>query len=110
MSQERIQSGGDRAVISGGLGLSTSSNLSDVLSRSTKAVEKVRVVHGANEQYFDNLSGKKVEGVRRQLRDVFNIPSDADAIVDGKVVTEDFVLAAGQNLEFSKAAGTKGAR
>lgn len=78
------------------------------LSRATKAVSKVRVVHGANEQYFDNLEGKTVGMVRKSLREVFNIPGDAEALIGGKNVGDDFVLEGGQNLEFVKEAGVKG--
>lgn len=78
------------------------------LARSTNTMRKVRVVHGANEQYFDNLEGKTVGSIRKSLREVFNIPGDADALVDGKTVQDDFVLAGGHNLEFFKEAGIKG--
>jgi hypothetical protein len=78
------------------------------LSRATKVASKVRVVHGANEQYFDNLEGKTVGMVRKSLREVFNIPGDADALISGKAVGDDFVLEGGMNLEFVKEAGVKG--
>ena len=68
----------------------------------------MRVVHGANEQYFDNLEGKTVGSVRKSLRDVFNIPGDASALIGGKEVGDDFILEGGQNLEFTKEAGIKG--
>lgn len=78
------------------------------LSRAASAVSKVRVVHGANEQYFENLQGKTVGMVRKSLREVFNIPGDASALIKGKSVGDDFVLEAGMNLEFVKEAGVKG--
>jgi hypothetical protein len=78
------------------------------LSRATKAMSKVRVVHGANERYFDNLEGKTVGMVRKSLREAFNIPSDAEALISGKAVQDDFVLEGGMNLEFVKEAGVKG--
>lgn len=83
-------------------------NIEATLSRATKAVSKVRVVHGANEQYFDNLEGKTVGMVRKSLREVFNIPGDAEALIAGKNVQDDFVLEGGMNLEFVKEAGVKG--
>lgn len=79
------------------------------LSRATSATSKIRVVHGANEQYFDTLEGKTVGQVKKSLREVFNIPGDAEALVNGKQVGDDFVLDAGMNLEFTKEAGVKGA-
>jgi hypothetical protein len=78
------------------------------LSRATNMMKKVRVVHGANEQYFDNLEGKTVGSVRKSLREVFNIPGDAEALIGGKNVGDDFILEGGQNLEFVKEAGVKG--
>jgi hypothetical protein len=78
------------------------------LSRATAATSKVRVIHGANEQYFDNLQGKTVGMVRKSLREVFNIPGDAEALIGGKSVGDDFILEAGVSLEFLKAAGVKG--
>jgi hypothetical protein len=83
-------------------------NIDASLSRATSAMKKVRVVHGANEQYFDNLEGKTVGMVRKSLRDIFNIPGDAEALIAGKTVGDDFVLEGGQNLEFVKEAGVKG--
>jgi hypothetical protein len=78
------------------------------LSRAASATQKVRVVHGANQQYFDNLQGKTVGMVRKSLREVFNIAGDAEARIGGKAVGDDFILEAGQNLEFVKEAGVKG--
>lgn len=84
--------------------------MSEVISKISASMAKVRVVHGANEQYFDNLEGKTVGIVRKRLREVFNIPGDADALISGKSVGDDFVLQGGQSLEFVKPSGTKGYR
>jgi hypothetical protein len=67
----------------------------------------VRVVHGANEGPYA-LEGYTVEQVARSLREVFNIPADAVAWVDGRRVTKDHVLADGNKLEFTKNWGHKG--
>lgn len=83
-------------------------SIKEVLSEAQKAVSKVRVVHGANEEYFDNLAGKTVGKVRKALREVFNIPGDAKAIVQNQPVEDDFVLQAGESIEFCKTAGQKG--
>lgn len=85
-----------------------SSNIEDTLARSERSLSKVRVVHGANEQYFDSLEGKTVGQVRKSLRDAFNIPGDANALIAGKDVGDDFILEGGMNLEFAKEAGVKG--
>jgi hypothetical protein len=47
------------------------------------------------------INGKTISWVREQLSEVFQIPLDATAFVDGKRVPEDFVLAQGQILEFT---------
>lgn len=106
MSQEHMQNNDSRQKNPGGM--INIPKVSEVLVQSQKVQDKVRVSHGANEQYFDGISGKSVEQVRKSLREVFNIPQDAEAVVDGKVVANDFVLEAGQYLEFYKPAGTKG--
>jgi len=73
----------------------------------SKNQEKVRVIHGANQDYFD-IQGKTVGSVKKSLKEVFNIPSEAQAIVSGQNVDNDFVLKAGDSLEFIKEAGVKG--
>lgn len=77
------------------------------MARANNVMKKVRVVHGANEKYFD-LEGKTVGMVRKNLREAFNIPGDADALIGGKSVQDDFVLEGGSCLEFVKEAGVKG--
>lgn len=82
-------------------------DIDSTLSKATDATKKVRVVHGANQDYFD-IEGKTVGTVRKNLRDVFNIPGDAEALISGKNVQDDFILEGGQSLEFVKEAGVKG--
>jgi hypothetical protein len=82
-------------------------NIDATLSRATNATKKIRVVHGANQGYFD-LEGKTVGSVRKSLREVFNIPGDAEALISGKAVGDDFILESNQSLEFVKEAGVKG--
>lgn len=82
-------------------------DIEETLARVNSVASKVRVIHGANEGYYD-LEGKTVGSVKKSLREVFNIPGDADALIGGKEVQDDFVLEAGMNLEFSKDAGQKG--
>jgi hypothetical protein len=83
-------------------------DISQTLTAASTLANKVRVVHGSNEQYFDNLGGKTVGTIRKSLREVFNIPGDAEALISGKKVTDDFILEGGQSLEFVKEAGVKG--
>ena len=54
----------------------------------------VRIVHGANEGRFD-FSGNTIDKIRRCLKDVFNIPEDAQAFVAGKLVDGDHIVANG---------------
>ncbi len=105
MSQDRMDKPSEPAKATTGY---QAPNIDASLSRATSAMKKVRVVHGANEQYFDNLEGKTVGMVRKSLRDIFNIPGDAEALIGGKKVGDDFILEGGQNLEFVKEAGVKG--
>lgn len=107
MSQDRMTNQ-ENATTKGISSSYTAPDIESTLSRASKAMSKVRVVHGANEQYFDNLEGKTVGMVRKSLREVFNIPGDADALVSGKNVADDFILEGGMNLEFVKEAGVKG--
>jgi hypothetical protein len=105
MSQERMENSESQKVSASSY---QAPDIDASLSRATKAMNKVRVVHGANEQYFDNLEGKTVGMVRKSLREVFNIPGDANALVSGKEVADDFILDGGNSLEFVKEAGVKG--
>lgn len=108
MSQERMGDQNSR-VVNNHLGaIPGAPDISNVLARTSRALDKVRIVHGANEKYFDHLSGKTVGSVRKALRDAFNIPGDASAMIDGKEVSDEFILQSGHNLEFSKQAGVKG--
>ena len=85
----------------------TAPDIDDTLARAQSATEQVRVVHGANSGYYD-LAGKTVGSVRKLMRDVHNIPGDADALIGNKAVGDDFILEDGMALEFVKEAGVKG--
>ena len=62
--------------------------------------ERVWFVRGSTEQRFLNLAGETVATVRIALREVFNIPAAAVALVDDKPVADDQVLREGVKLEF----------
>lgn len=106
MSQERIDSSSPLNKHQSGHAYQAP-NIDATLSRATNATKKIRVVHGANQDYFD-IEGKTVGAVRKSLREVFNIPGDAEALIAGKAVGDDFVLEGGQSLEFVKESGVKG--
>lgn len=108
MSQDRMNTPETQRMTSGSD--YQAPDIDATLSRASSTLNKIRVVNGANEQYFDNLSGKTVGSVRKSLREVFNIPGDASALVGGKEVGDDFILEGGMNLEFLKEAGVKGAK
>jgi len=107
MSQERMNPETQKTVSGSDY---QAPDIESTLSRASNTLNKIRVVNGANEQYFDNLSGKTVGSVRKSLREVFNIPGDASALISGKEVGDDFILEGGMNLEFIKEAGAKGSK
>ena len=82
-------------------------DISGAIAKAQSVLNQVHVIHGANEGYFP-LSGKTVGSVRKSLREVYNIPGDAFALVNGQQVEDDFVLLEQNSLEFTKTAGTKG--
>jgi hypothetical protein len=67
---------------------------------------KVRVIHGANECFFD-LAGWRVSTVRASLVDAFNISSEAISLVNGQQVAPNYVLQSNETLEFIKQRGEK---
>lgn len=67
----------------------------------------IRVVHGANEDHFE-VAGSTVEYIATQLRVVFNISPDAEAILNGITVPFETVLSDGDQLEFVQENGRKG--
>lgn len=104
MSQERIEGTRAKTIFSG---LATAPKIEQTVQTARAVSDKVRVINGANEGYYP-VVGKTVGDTRKGLKDIYNIPGDAIAEVDGKQVGDDFILGAGQNLEFSKIAGDKG--
>lgn len=108
MNQERMDSHSQNAPRAGGVEAYSAPDIDATLSKATQATKRVRVVHGANEKYFDSLEGKTVGNVRKSLRDAFNIPGDAVALIDGQEAKDDEILAGGATLEFFKESGVKG--
>lgn len=72
-----------------------------------KALGKVQVIHGIYDSSFD-IAGKTVAYAREQLGEMYNIPKDAQALIDGNPVAEDTLLPQDSTLEFIKNAGQKG--
>jgi hypothetical protein len=67
----------------------------------------IQVIHGANEGFFE-LQNRTVGGVRKALRDTFNIPEEADSHLTGEIVTDIRVVGDADLIEFSKPFGAKG--
>ena len=65
------------------------------------------IINGVNTLAAD-LNGKSVAEVRAMLSQALNIDPEAAPVVNGDQVAEDYVLAAGEELEFVKSSGTKG--
>lgn len=61
---------------------------------------RIRVVHGANDGVF-GLAGTMVSTVRLSLVDAFNIPNDAQSLVNGVQVDDNYVLQSNDVLEMS---------
>lgn len=68
----------------------------------------VKVIHGANDGVFD-VAGATVASVQASLADAFNIPVEAFAFVNRKLVPEEYRLRAQDDLVFSLLEGRKGA-
>ena len=59
------------------------------------ATDAVKVIHGINEGVFD-VEGATVASVQASLADAFNIPLEAFAFVNRKIVPEEYRLRAGR--------------
>src|SRR4051812_5508015 len=84
------------------------SSAADSLKALEAAKGSVRVVHGAKDETFDAVVGRTIGEIRKSLKDSYNIPEDAQALIDGKQVDENTTVQANTTLEFIKQAGVKG--
>ena len=75
--------------------------------QTTSSTDTTKVIYGVNELDLE-LAGKPVSEIWKHLEQVFNIPRDAVVMVNGTRVDDTCVVAAGDELEFTKAAGVKG--
>jgi len=76
-------------------------------SGTEKMVASVKVIHGANDDFFDLPDGTTVHNVRRNLVDAFNIPAEAISFVNGAPVEPSYRLLPNDSLEFVKRRGEK---
>ena len=65
-----------------------------------------KVICGANQQ--EVAEGVKVGEIRANYKEILNIADDAEVILNGDKVGDDYVLKQGDSLEFIKKAGNKG--
>jgi hypothetical protein len=72
-----------------------------------KATTTIRVSSGASSNYFP-VVGKSVGQVMDFMREVLNVSKLSSAVVNGEEVKGDYILQAGDVLEFLKPAGIKG--
>jgi hypothetical protein len=85
----------------------TAPDISGAMVDADEALGKVEIIHGAHQDKYD-VAGKTVGYVRQALGDVFNIPRDAECLIDGRVVDETTIIRENSVVEFIKASGTKG--
>ena len=78
-----------------------------MISQDSNKPSSVLVVHGAASDRFD-IAGVTIGEIRRQLRNAFNIPGEADAFLNGEQVNDDVALKDQDKLEFVKVHGRKG--
>lgn len=117
MSQDRILNSDGNDFSNNSFTDYQAPNIDATLSNVAKTFEKNRITHGVHEGYHD-LSGKTVGYARKSLREVFNIPGDAEVFITGtsesgkkflaESVGDDFVIEEGLSVEFLKTSGTKG--
>jgi hypothetical protein len=66
------------------------------------------ITHGPQDGIFA-VAGKSIASIRRGLATAFSIPDDAEAYLGGSVVDPGYRLRAGDQVEFLKLRGRKGA-
>lgn len=82
-------------------------NASNPSDKNSKMNTTIHVSCGASSGNF-SVVGKSVGEVAAKLKGVLNISNISVGIVNGKEVSDGYLLKDGDNLEFIKPAGTKG--
>lgn len=67
----------------------------------------IRIIHGANVELC-GFQGRTVGYIRKALREVINLPSDAVAFIGGRQAMDDRVINDGESVEFVRKKGIKG--
>jgi hypothetical protein len=71
------------------------------------AVGTVEIISGPYQDSYD-VAGCTVGYIRSALGVVYNIPPDAESLIDGSPVGDDAIVRVGECLEFIRASGRKG--
>jgi hypothetical protein len=79
----------------------------DYPPEENNALDLVEIVSGPYQDHFD-IAGRSVGYARQALGVVYNIPPDAEALIDGRQAEDEAVLRPGVCLEFIRASGRKG--
>lgn len=66
------------------------------------------IISGLDRITSDSLVGKSVAEIIQDFRDVANIPSDANASVDGEPVDNSYIVEDGDKVVFTRPTGSKG--
>lgn len=69
---------------------------------------EVTIHCGANSQKFDSIEGLQIGDVADRLQEILNIPSPRQTFANGVQVRDNYVIKAGDEIEFVKPAGVKG--
>lgn len=80
----------------------------DALAKLDAATGSARVVHGAKDETMDQIVGRTVGELRKSIKDIYNIPNDATALIDGVQVDDNAIITKDSTIEFIKQAGVKG--
>ena len=70
----------------------------------------VKIMCGINSYPTNKVVGMKVSDVRKNFKDVLNIPADAKSLLNGEPCSADTVIPDGCEIEFVKETGEKGLR
>ncbi len=65
----------------------------------------VKIMCGINSYPTNKVIGMKVSDIRKNFKDVLNIPSDAKSLVNGEPVSGDHVVNDGDSVEYVKETG-----
>lgn len=77
------------------------------MNGTKQATTKNKVIYGAGE-YEGDFTGTTVGSIREITTDILNIDPEAQALINGIEVPDDYKVQTGEQVEFVKEAGDKG--